>query len=264
MAELPPVVLRPPVADRPFRYWRGPTNPPVSAVIDRFWAVEWELPPGRHHDQEVVTHPCSHVTVEAGQAWVQGVVTHRFRRRLAGSGRVVGTQLRASGLSSLTDVPPAAVTGRRLPAAELFGDVSGLIAAVEAEREVVDGAAAFERWLTHRAGTPPADAVTVDDAVALITSQEDLIRVDDLAAAVGVSVRTLQRRFDRHLGVGPKWVLQRCRIQGALSRIEGGGGEDWADLAQRLGFTDQAHFVNSFTAMVGVPPEAYRRRPPIP
>jgi len=32
---------------------------------------------------------------------------------------------------------------------------------------------------------------------------------------------------------------------------------DWADLAVRLGFADQSHFVKRFTALVGAPPGEY-------
>jgi AraC-like DNA-binding protein len=51
------------------------------------------------------------------------------------------------------------------------------------------------------------------------------------------------------------------RIQDALDRIEAGDTVDWADLALRLGYADQPHFVNSFTALVGVPPGEYSTRP---
>jgi AraC-like DNA-binding protein len=42
---------------------------------------------------------------------------------------------------------------------------------------------------------------------------------------------------------------------------EAGDTVDLADLAVRLGYADQSHFVNSFTALVGVPPGEYHRRP---
>jgi AraC-like DNA-binding protein len=222
--------------------------------------VRWALPAGREHEQEVVTHPCSHVTVEDGLAWVQGVVVHRFSRRLVGSGHVVGARLRPAGLSALTDVPPATLTGRRVPAAEVLGDVRELVETVERAPDAGAGMAAFERWLTARDPRPPDGAALVDEAVMLAAADRELTRVDELAAALGVPVRTLQRRFDRHLGVGPKWVLRRCRIQDALATIEAGGSVDWAELAVRLGYADQPHFVNSFTALVGVPPGQYTRR----
>jgi hypothetical protein len=37
-------------------------------------------------------------------------------------------------------------------------------------------------------------------------------------------------------------------------------GADWAALATDLGFTDQAHFVRTFKAFVGIPPAEYARR----
>ena len=264
MADAPavsPVVLRPDEPGRrPFRVDRTAAAGRLAAVVENFWCVQWALPAGQEHQQEVITHPCSHVTVEDGLAWVRGVVVHRFRRRLVGSGRAVGAKLRPAGLSALTAVPPATLTGRRVPATEVLGDVHDLVEAVERAPDAGAGMAAFERWLAARDPAPPPGAELVDEAVALAARDRDLTRVADLAAALGVPVRTLQRRFDRHLGVGPKWVLNRCRIQDALAAIEAGGSVDWADLATRLGFADQSHFVNSFTALVGVPPGRYRRR----
>lgn len=52
----------------------------------------------------------------------------------------------------------------------------------------------------------------------------------------------------------------------ALAEIEAGremSSVDWVDLAVRLGFADQSHLVNSFTALVGVPPGQYTRRTPL-
>lgn len=263
VSQVPAIVLRPPAGRRPFRLDRAPAHGPVADVVEQFWSVEWELPAGRHHEQAVVTHPCGHLTVEAGDVWVNGVVTRVFHRRLAGSGRVVGARLRPAGLSALTDVPPAMLTDRRVPGEQVLGDVSGL-AAVAAARDVQAAMAAFGTWLAGRDPRRSEGAVLVDEAVALAAERRDLTRVDELAAELGVTVRTLQRRFDQHLGVGPKWVLRRCRIQDALATIEAGGdlsAVDWADLAIRLGYADQPHFVNSFTALVGVPPAEYTRRP---
>ena len=163
----------------------------------------------------------------------------------------------------MTAVPPASVTGRRVPAERLFGDLTDLVAAVAAAPDQESGMAAFEAWFTAVDPRRPESAELVDDAVRMIADDHGLTRVDEVAAALHVTVRTLQRRFDRYLGIGPKWVLQRCRIQDALAVIESGGQVDWSDLARRLGFTDQSHFVGSFTAQVGVPPGRYAHRPPL-
>lgn len=267
VAEISPVVLRPEaVVERPFRVTREPARGPVGDIVEHFWAVEWTLPPGGSYEQEVLTHPCAHLTVEDGRPWVQGVVTRRFRRRLTGHGRVVGAKLRPAGLAALASVPPASTVDRRRPAAEVIGDggwLAGTTAAVAAAADAAAALGTLRDRLTERAPRRPPGAELVDDAVTLAAGEPELTRVDELADRLGVTVRTLQRRFDRHLGVPPKWVLQRCRIQDALAGIESGADPDWAELAVRLGFADQPHFVNTFTAVVGVPPGEYRRRPPL-
>ena len=263
MTELPAVVLRAPAGSRPFRLHRRPPRSELQDVVGHFWSVEWALPPGVHHDQDVVSHPCGHLTVEQDGAFVQGVPTTRFRRRLTGAGRVVSAHLRPSGLSALTARPAAELTDRRTPLAELLPDAPELdkVRAAESPEAGID---ALEDWFTALGPRRRPEAEVVDAAVDLIAARTDLTRVDALAAELHVTVRTLQRRFDRHLGVGPKWVLNRCRIQDALGVIESGGDVDWAALATDLGFADQSHFTNAFTALVGVSPGAYRSRPAAP
>jgi AraC-like DNA-binding protein len=260
VTELPAVVLRGPAGGRPFRLGRRPPLSELADVVGHFWSVQWTLPEGRHHDQEVVSHPCGHLTVEDGGGWLQGVTTHRFERRLTGTGRVVSAHLRPAALSALTDLPPARLADARLPLAEAMPAAPGLdkVRAAEGPEAGMD---ALEEWFAAVGPRRREGAELVDEAVDLVAARTDLTRVDALAAELSVTVRTLQRRFDRHLGVGPKWVLRRCRIQDALGVIESGGAVDWAALAVELGFADQPHFTNAFTALVGVPPGEYTKRP---
>ena len=76
----------------------------------------------------------------------------------------------------------------------------------------------------------------------------------------GMTVRTLQRGFAEYVGAGPKWVIQRCRLQDAAARAAGAEPVDWAALAVELGFADQAHLTRAFTATIGVPPAVYTRQ----
>nr|WP_286672575.1 helix-turn-helix domain-containing protein [Cohnella hashimotonis] len=75
----------------------------------------------------------------------------------------------------------------------------------------------------------------------------------------GLSVRSLQRLLDRYIGVSPKWILQRFRLQEAAERIRQGGAADWSALAADLGYYDQAHFIRDFKSVVGQTPDAYAR-----
>ena len=71
------------------------------------------------------------------------------------------------------------------------------------------------------------------------------------------SARTTQRVFRRYVGVPVKWVLCRYRLQQAALEIERDPETDFADLAVRLGWYDQAHFINDFRSMLGSTPGEY-------
>jgi AraC-like DNA-binding protein len=93
--------------------------------------------------------------------------------------------------------------------------------------------------------------------VAHITGDPALRRVDQLAAASGMSARSLQRLFADYVGVSPKWVMRRARLHEAAERADGGEVVDWAGLAADLGYADQAHLTRDFTATIGIPPTHY-------
>ena len=59
------------------------------------------------------------------------------------------------------------------------------------------------------------------------------------------------------MGVGPKWVLQRYRLQDAVAMIDAGEVDDLATLAAGLGWYDQAHFSRDFSQVVGTSPGRY-------
>jgi AraC-like DNA-binding protein len=101
------------------------------------------------------------------------------------------------------------------------------------------------------------DAERVATLVEWARSERGVVRVDALAERASVSVRTLQRLFDEYVGVPPKWVVRRFRVQEAAERARDGGGVDWAALAADLGYADQAHFVHDFKAQVGRTPTDY-------
>jgi AraC-like DNA-binding protein len=90
-----------------------------------------------------------------------------------------------------------------------------------------------------------------------IRADRGIRRVGEFARAEGMSVRALQRLFSSYVGVGPKWLILRHRIHEALEHAETDAEVDWADVANTLGYADQAHLIRDFTATMGVPPTAY-------
>jgi AraC-like DNA-binding protein len=93
-----------------------------------------------------------------------------------------------------------------------------------------------------------------------IIAERSILSVSEAAAKAGVDVRTLQRLFRREVGIGPKEVIRRFRLQESAERLASHPELQCGELALDLGYYDQAHFIRDFKAVVGVSPDAYRRR----
>ena len=96
--------------------------------------------------------------------------------------------------------------------------------------------------------TPLAQRV----ADALRSDPTDTPRIRDLAAALGVSDRTLERAFlaDAAMTIG-EW-RQRSRISRAIALLAGGG--DVKGVALEVGYETPSAFVVAFKKYVGVTP----------
>lgn len=236
-----------------------PVAPVLVPFVERYWSVSWDRTGRAPWRSEVLSHPCVNLSVESGQgprhghalpaALVHGVVTRRFVIDLCGRGRVTAAKFRPGGYAALvgTAVAPDTVTALAEP-----GLVADLLA-VDADDA---RAAVLDAFLTGHAREPDPDYRFLCHVVALMERDRALTRVDQVAGAAGTSVRALQRLFRRYVGVGPKWLLARHRLQDAAAAIDA-GESDLAGLASDLGWFDQAHFSRDFRATVGVTPSSY-------
>jgi AraC-like DNA-binding protein len=247
----------------------APVSEPLRPFVERYWSVRWDLtgqPPFR---SEVLSHPSVNVSVESGTeprfgvpmpaVLVHGVVTRRFTVDLTGAGRVSAVKFRPGGFAAFTGVLPARDSVVPLRA-ELGMAGADLLAAVHAEDDDDARAAVLDATLLARAPTPPDAYVDLLGLVAAMTEDRSLVRVDQVASLGGLSVRSLQRLFAAYVGVSPKAVLARYRLQDAAAAIDAGEVDDLADLAASLGWFDQAHFSRDFRSVVGVTPSSYLQR----
>jgi AraC-like DNA-binding protein len=100
--------------------------------------------------------------------------------------------------------------------------------------------------------SPPHPTTILTEAVARLRSSPAL-RISQLASDLDVSQRTLLRSFNAAFGIGPKRFSRVFRIEKALeARLR---GDDWAGIAYDVGFTDQAHLIHDFKAIIGTSPE---------
>jgi len=231
----------------------------LAPFVAHFWHVAWSL--RAPFLAETLPHPTVHLTFEregrVDRAWIGGAGTARFTRRLEGEGWVFGIKFRPAAFAATGD-DASTLTDARLPLARRMGRAWG-----ELSRDVFgtgDLAARIDRaeaFLAPRLRPLSTEAAGVRDLVERIEQDRSLLRVEDAARAMGCDVRTLQRLFRRHVGVAPKWVIQRYRLVEAAERLRACGAASLASLAASLGYADQAHFARDFKRVIGTPPRGF-------
>jgi AraC-like DNA-binding protein len=102
------------------------------------------------------------------------------------------------------------------------------------------------------------DATTAA-AVGLIHGSGGAAPIEAIARHTGLSLRQLERRFRRSVGLSPKMLARITRLQAVVRNAEQSKSEGWAALATRCGYADQAHFVREFREFSGQTPSAFFR-----
>lgn len=249
-------ILNPHTAAERFRLDHAPAPPDLAPYVDGYWILHWDLT--EPHRQQVLTHPVVHLTfTTGGEARITGIVSDTFDREISGTGRVLGLRFRPGGFRPFLTAPMSTLTNRVLDIEDVFGPAARTTAdAVIAEPSVPT---ALELAATLLRGFRPTPDPATDEVARLIetiTNDPSVLRVSQLAVIADMSARRLQRLFAEYVGIGPKWVIRRARIQEAATRAAT-EPQDWAALAAELGYADQAHFTRDFTASVGTSPAQY-------
>jgi AraC-like DNA-binding protein len=92
----------------------------------------------------------------------------------------------------------------------------------------------------------------VEAAVREIACTHGAVRVAALAASLGVSQDTLEKRFRHRVGATPKQFATILRVRRAVELSA--AGASFTTLAQEAGYYDQSHFNRDFRSITGTAP----------
>ncbi|QAZ67735.1 AraC family transcriptional regulator [Solidesulfovibrio carbinolicus] len=150
--------------------------------------------------------------------------------------------------------------------ADLFGRVHGLLMTPQAPSLAKQTRllALLAAWIARHGDDHPAappigrEPGAVGQTLAILAERfaED-VRLEELAAATGLSPWHLARAVTRHTGLPPHAHLLEYRCRAARDRLA--GPESLADIALAVGFADQSHLTRVFRARFGLPPGAWRK-----
>jgi AraC-like DNA-binding protein len=241
-----------------FRLDRAPASADLADLVERHWLVSWDLPAGRRASVTLLPHPCVNLVLDRGMVAIAGVGSERFTYTYSGRGRVFGVKFRPGAFRPFYGRPVSELTDQTVPLATMWGPAAAALGAdLERAPDLSSLTTVAERHLRARWPAPDPEVAVVGQIVRALLHDRSVTRVEEVSARFGIRPRTLQRLFQRYVGVSPKWVLRRYRLHEAAARLAEGTDTSWADVAAELGYFDQSHFIRDFTREIGMTPVAY-------
>jgi AraC-like DNA-binding protein len=245
-----------------FRHERYHPSPDLEPFVEHYWLVEWDLRGQAPHRAETLPHPSVHIIFErGGRSRIRGPARAKFSRLLEGEGGVFAVKFTPGGFYPFVRRPVSKFSDRTVRLHHVFGaDGDEMDRAVLAESADQIRIRIVEDFL--RARLPEADekALQATAIVYAVAKDRSILKVRDLVDRYRLPLRTLQRLLVRYVGVSPKWVIQRYRLHEAAEQLAADRAINQASVAMDLGYSDQAHFVRDFKAVVGMSPAAYARQ----
>lgn len=233
----------------------------LKHFIEHYWLISWSLPEGVEHRQQVISHPCVHLTFLTDNSTITGIVSKRFEHTLSGQGNLVGVRFTPAGFFAFAQaagLKMADITDNVFNI-ERFFDVDAK--AFETEILALDKAADKTQMIETRlfSQMPELDenVIRVNDMLQQIEADKNLLKVADMCQKFGLEERQLQRLFGKYIGISAKWIVNRYRIHEALEQVEMADDINWSDMALRLGYYDQSHFIKDFKSLIGQSPNEY-------
>jgi AraC-like DNA-binding protein len=232
----------------------------VAELVQWFWIPEWDIEPGRTSRQHLIAYPASNLVVQFDDVVFSGPATRAAYRDLNGRGWAVGALLRPAAVPVFTDDPGSLRDAEvALPLKDLHRFVARAMNAPDGGTHRERAVDAFASWLGALDYLPSEEALLANRMMDIVASDPDVARIDDVAARLAVSARSLQRIARKYIGLSPSALIRRRRLQDAAERARLDPSADLAGIAAELGYTDHAHLTNDFQKVLGFTPSTYRR-----
>ncbi|MGH0001716.1 helix-turn-helix domain-containing protein [Pseudovibrio ascidiaceicola] len=238
--------------------WLTPAEP-VQEAIEFYWLITWDLRGKPPYKQANLPHPSQHIVIDTLQTTgVFGINTDVFHYTLQQRGRVFGVKFRPGAFADFFRYTPSSLLNTH-ENIEPFLSITEqqLVAKLKSADDPAAFAVQMDNLLISHKHPATSKAKDAGALVDLIATTDEINNLKDLSRISGFQPRTIQRLFQSHVGVNPKWVIERYRMLAAVDAINNGQDLNLTDLAHSLGYFDQSHFNNAFKKLTGHTPSHY-------
>jgi AraC-like DNA-binding protein len=202
-------------------------------------------------DLLTTAHKQQTFTTRSGLAGFQS-----FRSDLGGLGNVSGVSARLTpwGLNVFRRGIVKECAERRVDCRDIFPKyaIEALEDTLAVQKNAAERVQCVEQFLLSLLNLNHED-VLMQTACQQLNRSHGNDSIAQLAQKLGLNKRTLERRFQLHIGTTPKKYARIVRLRNALFQRQ--TLSNWADVAYAAGYYDQSHLINDFQELYGLSPE---------
>ena len=219
------------------------------------------LPDGRAELIFNLGAPYLRVEEDGTRGQPRSFVVGQIRRYLeivpAGHVSMIGVRFQPTALHRLIGNSMSELTDRTVPVADL-----GTPGLLELEARLHDAPDWPTRVLLveeELLRMLPRNVGLVSEALDLIRRTHGRLDLGRVSQEVGMSARTLDRRFSAEVGLTPKLFSRQVRLQRVFELLSRSPRPSWSEIALASGCFDQAHLNREFRTFAGETPAAFLR-----
>ena len=237
----------------------------LHAHVACFWSFDKRASQLTHYEHRVLPDGCTDIIfdlcVDSPNAVVIGPMI-RPRTVISDTKPALGVRFFPGAALTFLDFSLASLQERVVPLSEFHAaDSDRLLNQLLATDGLARQIAIVEDWLLARLRRPPLIDPHIMRAIKWTYAERGRLQVSELAKAVGLCERQLNRKFPVWTGYTPKQFVRVMRFQHALESMTHTPAIRDADVAAMHGYADQSHMIREFCELGGGSPRTFQRSP---
>ena len=245
----------------PVTYCESAASPDLAHVVLSYWEFAAAGNTKEPFIHQVFADGCVSLVyyrnVNKAASWlhVVGPRLDSFRVEVSAGDSFWGVRLSPAACSLVLGCNPSTLQNQILPFSQLLPPVGNkLLQQLDRTGSFAEAVATYDSFLRSLELKLTEVDQEVAAAVGLIESSQGRARITEVAAAVCLSVRQLERRFRAAAGLTPKQFARIRRVRATAVTLVNDKEKNWAARATEMGFADQAHLTREFVAVTGRSP----------
>lgn len=181
-----------------------------------------------------------------------------YRHTTAGIVDLISISFKPGGLSPFVPFAIADATAGTIPFSSLANSIfSEMEERVYEENDLEKKIAIIQNLLVKQLVKNASRSNNVSEFVTRLQAINEFPSIAGFLKYYTINRRKLERDFDYHVGISPKFLQRVLRFRHTISRFYKSGNRNLTALAYDSGYFDQAHFINDFKEFTGLSPKKF-------